>query len=136
TPTSYSTSPQPRSIGYGISLHPQLSGCVLRVATACTRTLSIGRQKAVCGRRHIQGEPIPGTCLECATSKAWASAPAPYFGPRSSATLQSNAESAFRRQHCHSALVTFVEERSAHGVNQAARDRPAGAPISSTKPTI
>ena len=115
TPTSCSTSPKPRSTGYGTSSCLQLSGCVLRAATACTRTLNIGRQKAVCGRRRIQGEPIPGTCLECATSKAWASAPAPYFARRSSATLQSNAESAFRRQHCHSALITRVAECSAHG---------------------
>src|SRR4029077_12650497 len=114
-PTSCSTSPQPRSIGYGISSHLQLSGCVLRAVTVCTKTLSIGRQKAVCGRRRIQEEPIPGTCLECATSKALASALAPYFARRSSATLQSKAESAFRWQHCHSALATRVAERLAHG---------------------
>src|SRR6478672_6549728 len=106
TPTSCSTSPQPRSIDYGISSHLQLNGCVLRAVTVCTRTLSIGRQKAVYGRRRIQEEPTPGTCLECATSKALASALAPYFARRSSATLQSNGESTFRRQHCHSALVT------------------------------
>ena len=98
--------------------------------------MSIGRQKAVYGRRRIQEEPIPGTCLECATSKALASALAPYFARPSSATLRNNAQSAFRRQHCHSALITCVAERSAHGVNHAAHDRRAGAPISSAKPTI
>src|SRR6476659_4077162 len=114
-PTSCSTSPQLRSIDYGISSHLQLNGCVLRAVTVCTRTLSIGRQKAVCGRRRIQEEPIPGTCLECASSKALASALAPYFARRSSAILQNNAESAFRRQHCHSSFITRVAARSAHG---------------------
>jgi hypothetical protein len=102
-----------KRFGYGTSSRLQLSGCALRAVTACTRTLSIGREKAVCGRRRIKEEPIPGTCLECATSRA--SALALYFARRSSATLQSNAESAFHRQHCHSALVTRVAERSPHG---------------------
>ena len=110
-----------KRFGYGISSHLQLSGCVLRAVTACTRTLSIGRQKAVCGRRRIQEEPIPGTCLECATSKALASALAPYFARPSSATLQSNAESAFRRQHCHSALAPAWP--NAHARRQSRRAR-------------
>src|SRR5438309_8390967 len=127
TPTSCSTSPQPRSIGYGISSRLQLSGCVLRAATACTRTLSIGRQRAVCGRRRILGEPIPATCLECATSKAWASALAPYFARRSSAKLQSNAALAFRRQPCRSPLVTRVAANAqGTGISHAAHGRRAG----------
>jgi len=97
----------------------QLSGCVLRAVTAVRETLNIGRQKAVCGRRRIQEEPIPGTCLECGDLKGVGVGPGTIFRPaifrRHSGIMRSRP---FRRQHCHSALITRVAERSAHGVNQ------------------
>jgi len=37
--------------------------------------------KAVCGRRRIQEEPIPGTCLECATLKGVGIGPRTIFRP-------------------------------------------------------